>query len=145
MMSDKWHHRFLELAETVSRWSKDPSTKVGAVLVNPKNKAVVSTGFNGFPSGHVDSADLYSNREYKYKHIIHAEVNALKLLDYTPAGFLLYTTFHPCRNCVEEIATSGVTTVVCPQYDAQKRPDWAERIAESKQLATSLGVTIVEL
>ena len=47
---DKWDHRFLALAEHISHWSKDPSTKVGAVITH-RSKRVVSMGFNGLPAG----------------------------------------------------------------------------------------------
>tara|TARA_R110000787_G_scaffold186397_1_gene297914 strand:- start:2897 stop:3064 length:168 start_codon:yes stop_codon:yes gene_type:complete len=45
--SAKWDQRFMELAAFIAQWSKDPSTKVGAVIVDPRNKRIVSTGFNG--------------------------------------------------------------------------------------------------
>ena len=46
MFSDKWHKRFMEVAELVSTWSKDPSTKVGAIVVGP-DREIRSTGYNG--------------------------------------------------------------------------------------------------
>lgn len=66
---EKWDRRFLELAKQVSTWSKDPSTKVGAVLVN-EDKHVVGMGFNGFPVGVADTEERLNNRELKYKMIV---------------------------------------------------------------------------
>lgn len=40
---DKWDQRFLELAKVVSTWSKDPSTKTGAVIVRPDKTEAVSS------------------------------------------------------------------------------------------------------
>ena len=50
MFSDKWHKRFMEVAELVSTWSKDPSTKVGAIVVGP-DREIRSTGYNGLVRG----------------------------------------------------------------------------------------------
>ena len=62
---DKWDHRFLALAEHISHWSKDPSTKVGAVITH-RSKRVVSMGFNGLPAGVEDTEERLTNREIKY-------------------------------------------------------------------------------
>ena len=76
-MLNKWDQRFIDLAMHIADWSKDPSTKVGAVVVDPSTRRVVSTGFNGFPVGVEDTADRLENREIKYEMVVHAEQNAL--------------------------------------------------------------------
>jgi len=76
MVAAKWDVRFLELALHISQWSKDPSTKVGCVVVGP-DREIRSTGFNGFPRGINDSIDRLSDREQKYPLICHAEENAI--------------------------------------------------------------------
>lgn len=144
-MSDKWHYRYLDVATTVADWSKDPSTKVGAVIVNPMNKAIVSTGINGFPAGHSDLPEFYNDREYKYEHIDHAEVNAINLLPYRPKNFLLYTTFHPCEDCIRFMSERGISRVYCKAFDPEERPDWVGRITKSREVAKLLGVTITEI
>ncbi|MEC8351943.1 MAG: CMP deaminase, partial [Candidatus Thermoplasmatota archaeon] len=75
-MSAKWDIRFLKLATHISEWSKDPSTKVGCVVVGP-DREIRSTGFNGFPRGIQDSDDRLTNRDLKYPLICHAEENAI--------------------------------------------------------------------
>ena len=72
---EKWDRRYLDIAKSVSQWSKDPSTKVGAVLV--RDNRIVSVGYNGFPEGVDDSEERYNNRELKYDLVVHAEVNAI--------------------------------------------------------------------
>lgn len=139
------HKQRLSIAREVAQQSRDPSTKVGAVIVDATNNSIVSSGFNRFPFGHVDSPDLYEDRQYKYANIIHAEVNALNLLPYRPINFLLYTSFHPCIDCVEAIARSGVSAVYCPAFDPTERPDWAERIKSSRRRAAELGLQIKEI
>ena len=72
----KWDVRFLEMTKMVASWSKDPSTKCGAVIVRP-DKTVCSVGFNGFAKYCQDKESYYSNRDTKYARVIHAEVNAI--------------------------------------------------------------------
>ena len=75
MILKKWDLRFLEMSELVSSWSKDPSTKVGSVIVD-NDRRVISLGYNGFPKGVADN-DRLNDREEKYKIVVHAERNAL--------------------------------------------------------------------
>ena len=75
-MNPKWDGRYLALAEQVASWSKDPSTQVGAIAVNPLGN-VVAQGYNGFPRGIADSDERYNDREKKYKYIVHAETNCI--------------------------------------------------------------------
>ena len=111
-MSEKWDRRFLELTSTVAQWSKDPSTKVGAVIVDDKNR-VVSMGFNGFPRGTSDAEQRYGDRELKLKQIIHAEINAILFAKQDLAGCTLYVTpLAPCAQCASVIIQSGITRVV---------------------------------
>lgn len=146
----KWDRRYLKLAQEVASWSKDPSTKVGAVLVNPRFNCVVATGFNGFPAGMSDRPSLYLDREYKYKHITHAEINALNFLSYlgrTAEGFILYTSFPCCPSCAEEVCEAGVERIVSPSlsYLSEPKDDewvkhWTEQIRISTEIVTRQGV-----
>lgn len=111
---DKWDKRFLQIAKEVSAWSKDPSTRIGAVAV--KERRIISTGYNGFPEGVEDLEELYQNREEKYKRIVHAEMNVIynasrygiSLKDCT-----LYVWGLPvCSNCCLGIIQSGINRIV---------------------------------
>ena len=75
-MNSKWIARFSDLAKEVSSWSKDPSSRVGAVIVRP-DRTVASVGFNGFPRGVEDSQDVIADRDAKLLRTIHAELNAI--------------------------------------------------------------------
>ena len=75
-VSNKWDIRFLELAKHISGWSKDPSTKVGCVVVG-EDREIRSTGFNGFPRGISDDNERLTDRNQKYPLICHAEENAI--------------------------------------------------------------------
>ena len=144
---EKWDMRYVRLAQEVATWSKDPSTKVGAVLVRPNN-SVASTGFNGFPPGQNDHPELYADRSYKYRHVVHAEVNALEFLTgETPHGFTLYTSFPCCPNCMEAAAKAGVTTVVFPPVqfegkDQQWIDEWSARIDQSLEVARRFDIKV---
>ena len=89
MQRDKWDRRFLELAHHISTWSKDPSTQVGAVLVRDGN-IVIGMGYNGFARGVYDTEERYSDRETKYKLVVHAEINAILMAGAAARGATLY-------------------------------------------------------
>ena len=72
----KWDKRWIGVAEHIARFSKDPSTQVGAVIVDGMNR-LVSIGYNGFPRGVADDDERYNNRKTKLKLIVHAEANAI--------------------------------------------------------------------
>lgn len=140
MANFKWDHRFLELAKTVSTWSKDPSTKVGAVIVDPLNR-IVSVGYNGFPRGCDDSTALYENREIKYARTVHAEVNAILTAGQgRSTGATLYTwPFQPCSTCSGLIIQSGITRVVsCYSYETR----WVANFAQAVQMFRETGIEL---
>ncbi|MFL2956245.1 MAG: deoxycytidylate deaminase [Marine Group II euryarchaeote MED-G36] len=115
-MSEKWDGRFLNLAKHISEWSKDPSTKVGCVVVGT-DREIRSTGFNGFPRGIEDSIDRLEDREQKYPLICHAEENAI--MHAARIGISLkdcaaYVTWPPCSRCARSLIQAGVNEVVYP-------------------------------
>src|SRR6056297_1129882 len=77
VLMNKWDERFLDMAELVATWSKDPSTKIGAVCVEPQSKRILSMGYNGFPRGIADLDWRYEDKEVKYSLVVHAEANAI--------------------------------------------------------------------
>lgn len=116
---NKWDNRFLQLAEHVSAWSKDPRTKVGAVVVN-QHKQVIGLGFNGFPRGVFDSDLRYENRETKLLLVAHAEQNALDNCFTDPRGSTIYTTLYPCYHCAKGIIQRGVQRIVTRPFDRSR-------------------------
>ena len=109
MFENKWDERFLEMAQLVSTWSKDPSTGIGCVIA--KGNRLVSIGFNGYPGKIKDSLD--DSRELKLSKTIHAEMNAIM---FAPAGVkyctLYVTPFPPCDKCGALIVQSGISRIV---------------------------------
>lgn len=108
---NKWDRRFMELALHVAQWSKDPSTKVGAVIVRP-DRRIVSIGYKGFPSGVCDHEERYAERAVKYKFVSHAERNALDNVSQDVKGCTLYSTLQPCPECAKSIIQKGIAEVV---------------------------------
>jgi len=115
-VSEKWDRRFLELAKHISEWSKDPSTKVGCVVVGV-DREVRSTGFNGFPRGIEDDLDRLEDRDRKYPLICHAEENAIMhaaRIGVSLKGNTAYVTWPPCSRCTRSLIQAGLNEVVFP-------------------------------
>jgi dCMP deaminase len=106
-----WDQRFLDLAEHIAQWSKDPRTKVGAVIVDEK-KRVISVGYNGFPRGVDDNPSRYEDRTTKHLFVAHAERNALDNAPLMVDGCTLYVPLLPCNQCAISIIQKGITRVV---------------------------------
>lgn len=127
-MSEKWDMRFIDLAKHISQWSRDPSTKVGAVVA--MGNRVISLGYNGFPRTLSDDEDIYLDRERKYKRVVHAELNAILFARNNIAGSTLYNwPFMPCCACAGAIIQTGICRVVAPTHDSSRwMEDWGEAI-----------------
>lgn len=139
-MQSSWDEKFLGLAEYVSKWSKDPSTKVGAVVVREDN-SVAGVGYNGFAMGLNDSEERLNNRDIKYKMIIHGEINAIVLSKESVKGCTLYTwPFMPCCACASFVIQNKIKKVVAPYSD---NPRWIESFKISEQLFKEAGVELV--
>ena len=136
----KWDVRFLKLAYEVASWSKDPSTKVGCVLV--KGKKVVSLGYNGLPMGVEDSIERLVDRDLKYEMTVHAEVNAVTtaaLHGVSTNGATAYVTFHPCSRCAAVLINAGISTVVISAHDINC-DRWLDSFRLAAQLLNEAGI-----
>lgn len=136
----KWDLRFLEMAKMVSAWSKDPSTKCGAVIVRPDN-TVCSMGYNGFPKGMSDALELYENREVKYDRVVHCEMNAVLEARERVVGYTLYT--HPyltCERCAVHMIQAGIKRVVSPVIPADKVERWKTSLEKAEAFYREAGV-----
>lgn len=134
---NKWDQRFLNVAREVASWSRDPSTKIGAVAVDA-NKRILGTGFNGFSMHDLDNPQDYYNREVKYSKIIHAEKNLiLNCLNSGTSvkGATIYVHGLPvCKLCANELAQTGIVRVVC-EWD-KETPRHARWLNEWKDYTT---------
>jgi len=142
-MIDKWDERFLELADTVSRWSKDPSTKVGCVVVRP-DLTIAGLGFNGFPRGMCDHKELYEDREIKLSRTIHAEVNAV-LNSAETEDCTAYVTAPPCCNCAVVLIQSGISRVVAKAPTAALLERWGDQFEKVKGFFAEVEIEYEEV
>lgn len=144
----KWDKRFFDVAKMVATWSKDPSSKIGAVVVNDE-KRILATGYNGFPRGIDDSEARLTNRDEKYPRIIHAEMNVLMNALYNGVsvkGCTLYVYGLPvCPACAKCVIQAGVRRVVV-EYPSDASLKWKEVwIEQSVPMFEEAGVEITYL
>lgn len=140
---NRWDERMLNLAKHIATWSKDPSTKVGAVIVRPDN-SIVSTGYNGFPRKLSDDSELYANREIKYSRTVHGEINAMLVAGERLEGYTLYTVpFMPCAPCALLVIQAGITRVVCPKPTVEQEARWT--FDRARALFSEAGVSLEEV
>ena len=144
--SEKWDRRFLQLADQIAQWSKDPSRGVGAVIVSG-SRQVVATGFNGLPRGFEDKPERLQ-RPVKYDLVVHAELNAIVQCarnGVSPVGCTVYTSFSPCIQCTLAIVQAGVARVVTYEYGGEQDAHWQESFAKAKAVMAEAGVEYVAL
>ena len=147
LINDKWDRRFLELARHVSSWSKDPSTKVGAVIVDPDTLEVLSMGYNGFPRGVKDSPERLNDRPTKYKFVVHAEQNALINAGVGARGCFIYVwpSFgfpNICTECAKLAIQAGIEAGCGYKVDTHdpKFDAWQESLQVAKAMLSEAGV-----
>lgn len=136
-MATDWNQFFMGMARYMATASKDPSTQVGAVIVDYR-RIVVGMGYNGFPRGVRDDDARYADRSIKYKLIVHAEANAILNASAAVKGCSLYCTWHPCSDCTKLIVQAGISMVFCPAPD----PRWAEDAAFARMMLEEGSVRI---
>ncbi len=150
MFSEKWHKRFMEVAELVKTWSKDPSTKVGAVVVGP-DREIRSTGYNGLVRGVDDNKPERLERPTKYDFFEHAERNAVYnacLIGASLKGCVIYVTSMPCPDCARAIIQSGIKMVVTHKViidESSPANTWRDKLAYSEEMFKEAGVDCLYL
>lgn len=143
MHNDKWNLRFLRIAVQVGQWSKDPSTKVGCVIVNPE-RDILCTGYNGFPRGVSDASDVLACRETKYPRTVHAEQNAIYRARESLVGCVLYATLFPCATCAGGIIQKGISEVISIAAPDEVAARWTNAWAHSRDMFQQAGVRLQE-
>jgi dCMP deaminase len=155
-MTNRWDKHFINLAIENARMSKDPSTRVGAVIVGP-DKEVRSMGFNGLPRGLEDTPERLNDREMKLSFVVHGELNAIlnaARIGVSTKGCTLYFAAidasgqiwggAPCVRCAVEIIQSGITEIVGPPF--KNTPSrWAQSVELSRGVLLEAGITVREV
>ncbi len=130
-----WDEYFMGVALLASQRSKDPSTQVGACIVDGERR-ILSTGYNGFPQGCSDDEFPWNRDEAlgetKYQFVVHAELNAiLNASGKKLAGSVLYVGLFPCNECAKAIIQSGIKEVI---YLSDKYHDTPSMTASRRML-----------
>ena len=142
-MASKWDLRFIDLARHISEWSKDPSTKVGCVIVG-EDREIRSTGFNGFPRGIDDTLERLEDRNQKYPMICHAEENAIMhaaRIGVSLKGTMAYVTWPPCSRCTRSLIQAGVSEVVYPS-NVQIPDRWQSDFDIASEMMNEAGIIV---
>lgn len=137
-----WDRRFLTEAEHIAKWSKDPSTQVGALVV--RDRQILSTGYNGFPRGVADLPGRLNDREERLLRTVHAEANAVAQAARNGAslkGSTIYVwPFIPCSSCCVLLIQAGVLRIVAPDKPIPDR--WRRSFELSRDMFTEAGVAL---
>lgn len=131
-----WEETYFAIADIIAKRSKDPRTKVGAVLV--KEKSVIGLGYNSEPRHSVLEFNWYT--EEKYKYVIHAEVNAVanaSRLGINCVDADIYITHSPCTNCINTLIQHGIKRI----YYRKPHTDFEI----SKKIAKGAGIELVQI
>ena len=140
-----WDEYFMGIALLSAKRSKDPSTQVGACIVNQYNK-IVGIGYNGFPIGCDDDSLPWaktsdSPNETKYPYVVHAEANAILNSTKDLHGARMYVALFPCNECTKLIIQSGVKEII---YLSDKYKD-TDSVKASKKMFGLAGVSFKQL
>lgn len=153
---DKWDNHFLQMALLNARLSKDPSTKVGAIITT-RDRDFISAGFNGLPRKLEDTKERLNNRETKLLLTVHAEMNAVLAaakLGIKINNCIMYIVATdksgeiwggpPCHRCLVEILQTGISKIIT--YEQKSVPTkWEESLRLSKELIKEAGLEYKEI
>lgn len=144
-MHISWDEYFMGVALLSAKRSKDPSTQVGACVVN-EDKRIIGIGYNGFPRGCSD--DIFpwgkeSNNvlETKYPYVVHAEANAILNSSSSLKNSTVYVTLFPCNECAKLLIQSGVKHI---KYMSDKHKN-QDSTKASKRMLEAAGVTYEQM
>ncbi|HDK03332.1 MAG TPA: dCMP deaminase family protein [Gammaproteobacteria bacterium] len=142
-----WSEHFLAMAQLCAEKSKDPSTKVGAVIVGPDHE-VRSTGYNDFPRGVADRIDERRERPAKYLYTEHAERNAIynaARVGIPVKGCALYLNWEPklCADCARAVIQAGIVRVIGGDRPFPgHKPTWEESCRVGYEMLVEAGVDV---
>jgi len=131
----------MSLALVASLKSKDPSTQVGAVIIDNKTRKLVSSGYNGFPR-YIDDDQIPQTRPEKYLYVVHAELNAILHAQRELSDCSLYVTVFPCSECMKAVVQSDIKRVV--YLNDLNGNDWNDSKKATMKMAELAGIKIVK-
>lgn len=138
--------KFFKLAEYQAElFSKDPSTKVGALFIAPESLQVLSFGYNGHPRKVDETDPARWERPHKYYYVAHAEMNAIAnaCRHGTPLeNAIAVVTMFPCASCAKLMIQAGIKLIVTRTPDF-KCPRWGTEFKYSFEMLNESGVELM--
>ena len=135
---------FLDIARAVALKSKDRSTQVGVLFLDP-NFNIRSTGWNGFPRGVSDKVEERHKRPAKYMWTCHSEENGVAQAARVGVSLdgctALVTALHPCTVCSRMMIQAGIVRILAPANPDNDR--WNEQEAVAIEMLEEAGVEVV--
>tara|TARA_Y100001970_G_scaffold280886_1_gene390618 strand:- start:3783 stop:4280 length:498 start_codon:yes stop_codon:yes gene_type:complete len=137
-----WDQRFLVIASNIAGWSKDPSTKVGAVAV--RDRRILAQGFNGLPVGITDTDARLKNRDTRLSMTVHAEMNCVAFAAKSGvclAGSTMYIwPLMTCSNCAAVLIQADISKIVVPDFVEPMR--WQESFDTAREMFIEAGIAV---
>jgi dCMP deaminase len=143
-LGERWQDILAGHALAARRGSKDPSTKVGAVIYRPDMR-IASTGFNGLPSAIPDDPERMLDRDWKLQRTIHAEVNAIDSCVENVKGYGVVVTAHPCAACTLRLINKGIATIYFLDTGLESTERWAGDMLVAAKLCREANVPLIML
>jgi len=143
-----WTGRYMQLANDIAQWSKDPRQKVGAIVVGNHGQ-ILSQGYNGFPRKIKDTTKRLTDRETKLKYVVHAEMNAIfnaSLEGISLNDATMYVYGLPiCHECAKGIIQVGIKKVIMNKPHDKMHAHWNESCDLAKKILDESGTKWIEL
>ena len=141
----KWDVRFMRIADMeVAQWSKDRSSRVGAVIV--KDRRIISTGYNGMARGLDDDVEERHERPEKYEWMLHAEPNCIinaAREGVCTLGADMYLNWYPCNICAGYVVQAGISRIFCDQEPEWEHAQWGKKFKDAKHILERGGVEVI--
>lgn len=149
LLSQSWLNYFCRLVLEVASKSKDPSTHVGAIAIDPESKRILATGYNGFPAG-VNEDPTRWERPTKYDFVVHAEANVIAAaaqFGISLKGAALFVSMHPCVECAKLIAASGIRHIYYITDDLKKETsrEWVNHLDNAISIFQESGIDMIPI
>lgn len=148
MIKQSWIDYFFKMTNVIASKSKDPSTKVGAVIINSRH-TVVATGYNGFPMGVADDyethKDIYDDKDQKYLRTIHAELNCILSAaseGHSLNGCVMFVTHQPCIECSKACINAGIKAIYYNHTPGNGA--WRQHLPLAKEMLMDAKVSLYE-
>ena len=132
--------RWIKVAKAISEFSKDPSTKVGTIMVSADGRQI-SSGYNGWVAG-CDESQMTWDRPLKYLMILHSEMNAILFSKESLKGAVAISTQAPCESCLKHMAQAGISEIHYDDSSVMRERGSDDQKEAIKRLIEATGIVV---